>query len=89
MILQPINPAIGRKILVSLCFSFRGSMWDVTVKNLSAFEVEQLNMSVNVFSLDATLQSTFTWPDIRITGHYNVDGILQDIMTFFGKGPFQ
>lgn len=70
------NPEIG---------NVSASITDLTVHGLSTFVVEKAKLSL----IGPTIAVNLSFPEIDATGNYNVSGILGDMFTLYGSGPFK
>ncbi|XP_015188469.1 PREDICTED: uncharacterized protein LOC107072782 isoform X2 [Polistes dominula] len=57
---------------------------DLTIYGLSSFLIESAKLSL----IGPTISVNLLFPELYATGNYNVSGILGNMFTLFGSGPF-
>ncbi|XP_043668819.1 uncharacterized protein LOC122629460 isoform X1 [Vespula pensylvanica] len=70
------NPEIG---------NISAIITDLTVYGLSTFIIESAKLSL----IGPSISVNLLFPELYATGDYNVSGILGDMFTIFGSGPFK
>lgn len=64
-------------------FSLEGYLEHIKITHLSKFRLDYVH-----FSLSNVLSLNLTFPQIDVTGYYDVNGKIGEMFHLFGKGPF-
>uniref|UniRef100_A0A6M2DWL5 Putative hemolymph juvenile hormone binding protein n=1 Tax=Xenopsylla cheopis TaxID=163159 RepID=A0A6M2DWL5_XENCH len=64
---------------------FKGNFANMTIKNLSKYNVDLFNLNIIML----TVKANMSLPEIRLDGLYKLDGNIGDLIPIFGEGNLE